>query len=172
VSGESELGAWLRTRPLAARVDDWFFCHAGKTDFRTVEQLEGTLRHALETDGYGAEELLRADSLVEARLKPNPWWELPGEQPEATLDRLVGALHCKHLVMGHQPGKVRFADGSSRQKGELYQKYGRIFLIDTGMSRGVGDSEGALLKIHKAGETTEASVVKPDGSSSPLWRGE
>ena len=25
------LGRWLRTRPIGAKVGDWFFCHAGNT---------------------------------------------------------------------------------------------------------------------------------------------
>ncbi len=165
-SGEDELGAWLRSRPLAARVNDWFFAHAGKTDFRSIPELERALRGAIEKEGFAARELLRADSLVEARLKPAPWWEVAGEKPEATLDRMLGALGCKHLVIGHQPGHVRFADGTSREKGELFQKYGRVFLVDTGMSRGVGDSEGALLRIHGA----EARAIKPDGTERVLWK--
>ena len=43
-------------------------------------------------------------------------------------------------------------------------------MIDTGMSRGVDDSEGALLKLHKAGGKTEASSVTPDGAVRSLWR--
>jgi hypothetical protein len=165
-SGEDELGAWLRTRPLAARVNDWFFAHAGNTDFRSVVELERGLRAGIEKEGFAARELLRADSLVEARLKPAPWWEVAGERPEATLDRMLSALGCKHLVIGHQPGHVKFSDRTSREKGELFQKYGRVFLIDTGMSRGVGDSEGALLWIHGA----EARAVKPDGSERVIWK--
>jgi hypothetical protein len=166
VAGRHELGAWLRTRPFAARVGDWFFSHAGKTDGRTIAELERAIRDGIEKDGFAARELLRDDSIVEARLKP-PWWEAGGS-PEAVLDRALRALRARHLVFGHQPGHVRFADGSERKKGELFQKWGRVFLIDTGMSRGVGDSRGALLRIHG----NEAFAVGPDGAARSIWRGE
>jgi len=168
VKGEHELGAWLRDRPIAVRVNDWFFSHAGNTDFRTIPDLEKALRGAIEREGFGCKELLRADSIVEARLKP-VWWERAGESPEATLDRLLGALKCKHLVIGHQPGHIKFADGTQRAKGELAQKYGRVFMIDTGMSRGVGDSEGALLHVRQDGKRAVATVIKPDGAERALW---
>ncbi|MBI3724719.1 metallophosphoesterase [bacterium] len=172
VSGKHELGAWLRSLPLGARVNDWFFSHAGKTDGRTVAELEAALRAAIDKDGFAASEIRREDSLVEARLKPHPWWELPGEKPEAVLDRSLKALGVRHVAFGHQPGHVRFSDGSARAKGELAAHLGRVFLLDAGMSRGVGDSEGALLRIHRSGGTTEAFAVKPDGSSRSLWRGD
>jgi hypothetical protein len=171
-SGNNELGAWLRARPFGARVDDWFFCHAGKTDGRSIAELEKAIEAGVEAEGWGTKELVGPSSLLEARLKPSPWWELPGEKPEAVLDRWLGALGVKHLAFGHQPGSVHFADGTKREKGHMAAHLGRVFLIDCGMSRGVGDSEGALLRIHRSQGVTEASAVKPDGSSTLIFRGE
>ena len=84
----------------------------------------------------------------------------------------VQALGVKHLVVGHQPGKAEFADGTHRKKGELYQKFdGLIFLIDVGMSRGVDNSHGPLLLIHKAAGKTTATAISPDGTTRLLWQG-
>ena len=67
----------------------------------------------------------------------------------------------KHLVVGHQPEKVEFDDGTKRRKGEAFQKFdGLVFLIDVGMSRAIDDSRGALL--HSKGATHH-----PRRSSSP-----
>jgi hypothetical protein len=167
--GKTELGAWLRARPFGARVNDWFFAHAGNTKGRTVAELEKVLREAVDHEGFKTKELLGDDSLLRARPKP-PWWEHAGEEPEASLDKLLSPLGCKHLVFGHTPGKIRFRDGTERKKGTLASKYGRVFMIDVGMSRGVGDSEGALLRIERVDGKLEAFSVTGDGRRSSVWR--
>jgi hypothetical protein len=51
-------------------------------------------------------------------------------------------------VIGHQPGDVKFKGDKDRKKGVMANRYlGLIFLIDCGMSQGVNDSTGALLRI-------------------------
>lgn len=170
-SGRHELGAWLRERPFGARVGDWFFCHAGNTHSRTIPELEAAIRADVDAHGFGAQELVGETSLLEARLKPSVWWEAAGESPEATLDRLLGKLGVKHLAFGHQPGAVRFADGTKRSKGEMFGRSGKVFLLDCGMSRGVDDSRGALLRAHRTGTGTEVQAVSPDGSARVLWKG-
>jgi hypothetical protein len=168
--GKTDLGAWLRARPFGARVNDWFFAHAGNTKGRTVAQLEKAIEEAVDRDGYKTPELLGDDGLLRARPKP-PWWEHAGENPEVSLEKLLTPLGCKHLVFGHTPGKIRFADGTERKKGTLVCKYGRVFMIDVGMSRGVGDSQGALLRIERSKDgKVEAFSVTPDGARTSLWR--
>jgi hypothetical protein len=78
-------------------------------------------------------------------------------------------LGVKHLVVGHVPSKVTFADGTTRAAGEMFQKFdGTIFLIDVGMSRAVGYSTGAIL--HIPGEKHDrASAILGDGSKKDLW---
>jgi hypothetical protein len=168
---EQGVGAFLRNLPLAARVNDWFFAHAGNTQGRTLLQLAVYLRAGIDRQGYRAPALRADDSLLEARLHPAPWWERPKEAKDAGLERLAGyakALGVKHLAIGHQPSKVRFADGSTRKAGEMYAYGdGLLFLIDVGMSRGVGDSRGALLRIR--GE--QATALFPDGTKKALWAG-
>jgi hypothetical protein len=76
-------------------------------------------------------------------------------------------MGVRHIVEGHEPSDVRFADGVERNKGEMFQRFGRIFFIDTGMSEGVGDSDGAILYI--ANNEQEAIAVCSDGKQTSIW---
>jgi hypothetical protein len=51
----------------------------------------------------------------------------------------------------------------------MFQLYGRLFLIDVGMSRGVGDSQGAALHIVSGDSQVSASAVCSNGKVTPLW---
>jgi hypothetical protein len=170
------IGAFLRSLPVAARVNDWFFAHAGPTHNRSLAQLSKDAEAAIEKDGWKAPLLLAEDGILEARLHPHPWWEKPGEKPADSRDRLanwVKALGCKHLVLGHQPGKVEFADGAKRQPGELFVHFdGLVFLIDVGMSRGVGYNPGAILHVHQGSNKTHAELIPASGAVKELWKGE
>lgn len=59
----------------------------------------------------------------------------------------AAALGVKHMIQGHHHNDVKFADGAERHTGEMFQRWGLLFLIDVGMSREIGDSQGAALKI-------------------------
>jgi hypothetical protein len=168
------VGAFLRGLPFAARVNDYFFSHAGNTHGRSLSQLEKDLREGVEARGFTASVLRDKDSLLEARLHPLPWWERPGDTAATARGRLAGhvqALGVRHLVMGHQPGNLVFAGGGKRRAGEMYQHFdGMIFLIDVGMSRGVGFSTGALLHL-PAGTPQRAIARFANGSTKELWSG-
>lgn len=169
------IGVFLRSLPFAARVDDWFFAHAGHTHGLTLKELDTALRHGVDQDGYGTKILSNRDSLLEAKLHdPAPWWEQKGDSPEESRDRLsraVEVLGAKHLVIGHQPGHVDFSNNKTRKKGKMFQNYdGLIFLIDVGMSRApnLDLSKGALLRIETS-EPPRATIVHHDGVIEPLW---
>lgn len=164
------LGAFLRGLPFAARVNDGFYSHAGNTHGQTLEALASGLRSGVDARGFNAPVLLDADSLLEARLNPAPWWEGGPQSSEATLADWASKLGVHHFVLGHRPTQVGFADGSERPSGKLFQKYGRVFLIDVGMSRGVGESQGALLHFKRAAGRTSAFTALPDGTETPLWQ--
>ena len=73
-----------------------------------------------------------------------------------------------HVVEGHVPSPVVFTDGVKRNRGEMFQRFGLLFLIDTGMSEGVDDSGGAVLHItYRGGE--RATAICPDGRKTLLW---
>lgn len=162
------IGQFLLCRPFAMRVNDWFFSHAGSTKGRTLAQLTTDIQNGVDADGYATKVLLGNKGLLEARMKP-PWWENEGDQPLESIARLLGyadALGVHHIVFGHQPGTYTFNNGSERKKGTLFQNFGGlVFLIDTGMSRGVDYSHGALLRI----ESAKATLVFPDGTEKGVW---
>ena len=162
------IGQFLRNLPIGAKVNDFFFCHAGNTHGLTLAQLDSELLHEVDRDGFAAPILADPDSMLEARMHPTPWWETAkSSSPEQTLRKNLDALGVKHLVFGHQPGKVEFADGTKRAKDEMFQKFdGLVFMIDTGMSRGQDSGRAALLKIHGG---TEATAIYADGQTRKLW---
>jgi hypothetical protein len=111
------------------------------------------LRSGVDISGYKAEILSCRDSLLEARLHPTPWWVRKEDTPKESRARLAEYLEklgVKHLVIGHQPEKVKFPDGREREARKMFQEYdGMLFLIDVGMSRApkLDHSKGALLRI-------------------------
>jgi hypothetical protein len=168
-AGKHPLGAWLRTRPIAARVRDWFFSHAGNTAGKTLATLQTEIQTGIDREGFATAALSDADSIVEARLDPTPFWERSGD-PAGTLQRYTTALGVSHLVFGHQPSSYTFSDGKSRKKGTLFQQLGKAFLIDAGMSQGVDYSKGGILRVTGSGAATVATALYADGSSKELWR--
>lgn len=168
---QDDLGQWLCGLPFAARINDWFFSHAGNTNGRSLPKLAEDLRRGVDQDGFASKELLGDNSLLEARLGKSgpggrPW--IDGGPKYDERDNLVAeasALRVAHIVEGHQPSKVVFADRQIRMAGEMFQRYGLLFLIDTGMSVGVGDSHGAVLHIRGK----EAVAVCPSGQETVIW---
>ena len=172
-----EVGEFLCSLPFAARVDDWFFSHGGNSGGRTLEQLGNDIRAGVDKDGYGTKQLVGDDSLLEARLdedgpKGKPWLQenMPGQDEKALLTANAAALGVAHVVEGHKPGDVVFLDGTVRHTGEMFQRFGLFFLIDTGMSEGVDNSQGAALHISRQNGGT-ATAVCPDGTQTLLWSG-
>ena len=50
----------------------------------------------------------------------------------------------------------------------MFQRYGLIFLVDTGMSKGVNDSDGAVL--HITPEPNERAIaICADGTKTVIW---
>lgn len=154
---QGEIGEYLCGLPFAARVRDWFFAHGGDTAGRALYELADALRNTAA--------LTEENSILEARL---PDWCAGGGDVKALLDRYAIALGVEHIVQGHEPGAVEFADGVERRAGEIFQRNGRLFLVDTGMSKGIDKSKGGALRIRlKDGE--EATAICPDGDKTTIW---
>jgi hypothetical protein len=153
--------------PFAARVDDWFFCHAGNTGGRTIAKLKLDLQAGVGRDGFASPQLLAPDSLLEARLAGSKTWFASRDEKQL-LASYAHALGVEHIVQGHQHNEVTFAGGVERHTGEMFQRYGILFLTDVGMSEGVGDSQGAILRIRSA----SADAICPDGRVTHLWDAE
>ena len=182
------IGEWLRGLPVAVKVGDWFFCHAGNAAGRSMAQLEGDVEEGISSHGYAAPILSSANSILQARMHPRQFWDATGDvqikevdpqttdlqeksnESEKRLRAMVEALGCRHLVIGHQPGKITFADGSVREAGKIIAKFGGLFfMIDTGMSRGANSGSGALLKIHLETDHFTAGAIHTDGKVVPVF---
>ncbi|HWE49938.1 MAG TPA: metallophosphoesterase [Bryobacteraceae bacterium] len=171
---QGSTGEFLCSLAFGARVNEWFFSHAGNPGGRTLTKLMADLQNGVDHDGYGTQELVGNDSLLEARLDedgPNGKSWLQEGMPKLTEQELLAgyakALGVQHIVEGHKPTDVDFLDGTKRRAGEMFQRFGLLFLIDTGMSEGVNNSHGAVLRITLRGKKVEA--VCPSGKSTVLW---
>ena len=156
---EKPYGEWLMNRPLAARVNDWFFSHAGNTSGKKIDELAESFRHDVSEGNWGSDFLIGDDSLVESE----KWWKRKGD-PANLLDGYLGALNVRHIVFGHDPGAFH-------DKGQIGQEEdGRIFLIDVGMSPAIDYSKGELLIIETNGAEVLATSINADGVKKELWR--
>jgi hypothetical protein len=167
-----DIGDFLCSLPFGAKVGDWFFSHGGNTAGRGVTELDRFLQQGVTKDGFAAKELADPNSLLESRLgEGKVWFHPPDKGPDAKKTELqiltanAAALGVKHMAQGHQPSEVVFADGVVRHKGEMFQRWGLLFLIDAGMSRKVKNSKGAVLVIHPSAVT----AVCPSGLGTLLW---
>lgn len=170
-----EWGEFLCSLPFAARVNDVFFSHAGNSGGRTVRQLETDIEKDFDRNGYAAAQLTGDGSLLEARLNGtgpgrDPWINagLPTRTDRQLLEDYTKVLGVAHIVEGHVPSPVSFAGGVERRRGEMFQRFGLLFLIDTGMSEGVDESMGAALHL-SYGKGILAQAVCPDGTTTVLW---
>jgi hypothetical protein len=153
--GETPYGAWLHERPLAAKVNNWFFAHAGDNGGLGVDELSTRFREAVDKGEWKSKFLIGANSILEAE----KWWE-----DRSRIDRDLAALKASHIVFGHDPGAFT--------KGEIVEKHGgKIFRIDVGMTPAVNYSKGALLLIDRQGTTEVATSLDADGNRKQLWRG-
>jgi hypothetical protein len=170
--GEAGPGAWLRALPIGLRVGDFFVIHAGNTKGRTLEDLRKLVEQGVDAAGFAAGVLSAPDSILETPLQPHPWWEIPGYDGETILAKWAQALGARRFVQGHDPGEVTFSDGKKRRDGEMFQRFGRVFLVDVGMSSAINESQGAILhaRLDGTGKTT-VTAVHADGTVTPLWTG-
>ncbi len=149
---KGEFGEFLCSLSFAARVGDWFFSHGGNSGGRAIDELAVGLETGVEREGFSTPQLIGDDSILESRLNGEGrgvWIDarLPMQGEKQLLAEYAKALGAAHFVQGHVPSPVAFADGVKRDRGEMFQRFGMLFLIDTGMSEGVNDSGGAVLHM-------------------------
>ena len=175
---DGDIGAFLCTLPIAVRVNDWFFSHAGNTDNRTMDRISKDIEDGFAKDGFATKELVGDNSILEARLNKKgpgglPWFDDGSDKsdPQKLLEKYVTTLGVKHLVQGHQYNEVKFPDKEDRKEFHFFQRYGLLFLIDTGMSEGIEDSDsiGGALHIAGKGDDQKAIVICPNGDETTLW---
>jgi len=154
-AGAPPYGDWLANRPLAARVNSWFFCHAGNTSGIVTAELGRQFQAAVDGGHWDSSFLIGDNSILEAQ----KWWK------KGNLDANLAGVQAHHIVFGHDPGAFD-------QPGRIAQQMrGKLFLIDVGMSPAVDYSKGALLQIHRAAGAEEVSSIDPSGRKTPVWKG-
>ena len=105
--------------------------------------LTADLQGGVDHDGFRTQHLIGDDSILESRLNGEgreAWIDagLPDRGERELLADYARALGVAHMVEGHVPSPVVFADEVKRNRGEMFQRFGLLFLIDTGMSEGRG----------------------------------
>ena len=168
---KTDIGEFLCTLPFAARVGDVFFSHAGNSNGRTLPRIESDIEEDFAKHGFSANQLIGDGSLIEARLNGagkgrEPWIDasLPARSEKQLLQDFTKTLGVTRIVQGHVPSEVKFNDGIVRARGEMFQRFGLLYLIDTGMSEEVDESVGAVLRLQ--GNT--ATAICPDGTKTLL----
>ena len=173
-----DMGQFLCGLPLGVRVNNWFFSHAGNSDKQTIAELSAAIHRGFAKDGFATKELVGDNSILEARLnKKGPGgmaWFMDGSKktnPKDLLKTYASKLGVKHIVQGHQYGNVTFPDGKNRKEETLFQRYGILFLIDSGMSQGIEDSDstGGVLRIAGPAGQQEAVVICANGKQQKMW---
>ena len=154
--GEGQYGQWLRSLPVAAKVNGWFFAHGGNTAGQSITALGQQFRTSVDANDWGAPFVIGDNSILEAQ----KWWKKQG-----TVEADLAALHARHIVFGHDPGAF---DQPSRIATAMA---GRLFRIDVGMSPAVNYSPGALLIIHRVSATEQASSLDASGHQTMIWQG-
>jgi hypothetical protein len=153
-SGRNDYGRFILGLPVAARVNGWFFSHAGSTSGMSLTQIGERFRAVVDSGRWKNPFLIGDDSLLEAR----KWWK--GD----TDDKDLAALPAGHIVFGHDPGAFR-------DKGTIQTKGGRLFLIDVGMTPEFDYSKGALLLIDRKDGLDVATSLDASGARREVWRG-
>jgi hypothetical protein len=159
-AANSAYGTWMKQRPVAARVNSWFFAHGGNTSGRTPDELARLFKAAVDAGRWDARFVTAYDSI----LMDQKWWT-----ERTAVETNLRALAVRHIVFGHDPGAAKA--GPEGLKNEIREKYGgRIFAIDVGMSPAVNNSGGALLVIDRLDQGEVAMSVTAGGEKRELWR--
>jgi len=152
--GRNAYGRFFLDLPVAARVNGWFFSHAGSTSGMSLTQIGDHFRAVVDSGRWKNPFLIGDDSLLEAR----KWWK--GD----TDDKDLAALPAAHIVFGHDPGAFR-------DKGTIQTKGGRLFLIDVGMTPEFDYSKGALMLIDRKDGLDVVTSLDASGARREVWRG-
>jgi len=189
---QGDLGQWLCQLPVAARVGEWFFAHAGYTKNRNIPTINSEIAADFNLNGFKAKQLVGKQSILEAGLddtgpkgpddKGLPWVfnGNKNNNPEDTLKQFTRTLGVRHIVQGHKPGKV--PELNRNERGEMFQAFGLLFLIDgdmnTHLDSGDDDNYGGALRIRRTTTSappnciltlTRATAIKKGGSEKTLW---
>jgi hypothetical protein len=149
-------GAWLRRRPIAARVKGYFFSHGGRTDGRSIPELKQVFGRALgSSQGFAHADITGDDSILEAR----DWFDDPKKDKAGMKE--ANALGVDHLVFGHDPNAFDEDDHIATSKNNV--------LIKIDCKMGLDGNPGQLLHITTRGGQDTAEKVKLSGNRDTLY---
>ncbi|MFO0757481.1 MAG: metallophosphoesterase [Byssovorax sp.] len=151
-------GRFLRDLPFAARVGDWFFLHSGDSRGRTIAELSGTIRAAIDGQGYGSLEIVGPDSFLESI----GWFRASASIGQT----YAGVLGVQHIVFGHDPGGI----GDSKKHIGV-DADAVLFRIDCGLSPNIDYSDGKLLRVRRESGMEIAESLTPDAIAVVLHSG-
>jgi len=152
----SHYSTFLRSLPVAARVGDWLFCHAGwvpsavslTTPTARWQALVTRERTALMDGSYGP--LLKGDGNEFLERKEYPvgtkWWKSPEAFVE--LERRLDEYGLRGVVFGHSPTAFDIEDGIGYPNPNDH----RLIKIDSGMAPEAGGFAGHLLLLPRPQE--------------------
>ncbi|HEY9720560.1 MAG TPA: metallophosphoesterase [Oscillatoriaceae cyanobacterium] len=154
-------GAYIHQMPIAARVGDWLFCHAGMYPDMPWSAFASEATQLLNQGAYGNAFITGDDSILEAK----NWWKHAATRSQ--YEQRLAAMGIFGVVQGHQPkaygiiGDVGAIDG------------GHLIKIDNGMAPEAGAHSGHLLVFPHPAQMMQASYpqvleIAPDGSASPV----
>jgi len=154
-------GAYLRSEPLAAKIGNWLFCHAGYYPSMSWADFKSKAAQVLSAGDYGDSFILGSSSILEAK----NWWK-----SQASRDALLALLNQNGfvgVVQGHQPNGYNISD----RIGAI--EAGHFVKIDCGASPPAGSNPIQVLKFpHPEQLTTnqipDMLVISDDGTSTPL----
>lgn len=188
VKGKDRLGIgqFLNSLPFAARVNDWFFVHAGLETSKSLNDLNLTIQSQVNENGMDARILLSKKAKKgmlglrmpkEISKKKAPWWHIAEKDSvknHRELNKRVTSLGTtghpvNHLAFGHQAGKYEIQEKKEGKQTNIKRKAGTLFpiykglavMVDTGFSRGVGKSEGAVLWVRQG--TGQMEIIDHNG---------
>jgi len=157
-------GQFLHSQPLAAKVGNWLFCHAGLYPQMSWTDFQNKADNLLTNGAYADPFLIGSTSVLEAK----DWWRDSGTR--AQLEALIGGNGFYGIVFGHQPdafgweGQIAAIDG------------GKLIKIDNGMAPEAGSHPGSLLlfgqpSLMNTNSYPNPSVILANGDTNPLVPG-
>ena len=154
-------GLFLRSEPIAGKIGNWLFCHAGLYPSMSWADFKAKAVQELSDGTYGDPFVLGSDSILEAK----GWWK-----KQADRDAFLSTLNQNGfvgLVQGHQPGAYNILNHIGAIQG------GHFVRIDCGASPPAGSNPIQILKFPHPEELTtnqipEMQVISDDGTSAPV----
>jgi hypothetical protein len=135
INPQSRSGSFFRSMPLAARVGDWLFAHAGLYPDMKWADFKEEAAMDLQSQDYSASLITSKSSVIEAK----KWEQNPALRRQ--VESSMSANGIRGVVFGHQPAALNVVGASA------ISHDGRIIKVDNGMAPDAGSHPGTLLEF-------------------------